>query len=440
MCIRDSRNIVRVVEQLQRMGVQVRLENIGDPVAKGEKIPRWMKSIVAELAMEDSSYGYCHTQGILETRQYLASNRNRNGGVHISPDDIVFFNGLGEAITKIYGLLRSTARIITPSPTYTTHSSSEAAHAGQPPVTYPLDPYNHWYPDVEELRRRVQYNPSVAGILIINPDNPTGAVYPEEILREIVAIARRFDLFIIADEIYQNLVYNDRKTKPLADVLGDVPGLAMKGISKELPWPGSRCGWVEIYNADRDPGFFRYVQSIINAKMVEVCSTTLPQRAIPRILEHPEYAAYLSERCRRYERFSKLAYEKLSAVPGLLVNRTDGAFYMSVAFEPETLNLRQTLPIRNREARALVEELTSDPAMQPDKRFVYYLLAASGICVVPLSSFNTTWQGFRMTLLEPDESEFLRIMDELLHSIDLYLNSTGSLGSLRAGRLRCSAA
>ncbi len=426
----EIRNIIRVVEKLQQLGIKVNLENIGDPVAKGEKIPEWMKRIVADLAMQDCSYGYCHTQGILETREFLAAHRNRNGGVHICPNDILFFNGLGEAITKIYGLLRSTARVITPSPTYTTHSSSEAAHAGQAPVTYPLDPQNHWYPDLRELRRSVQYNPSVAGILIINPDNPTGAVYPEEILCEIVAIAREFDLFLIADEIYQNLVYNDQRTKPLADLIGDVPGLAMNGISKELPWPGSRCGWVEIYNADKDPDFFRYVQSIINAKMVEVCSTTLPQRAIPRILEHPEYQAYLGERCRRYERFSNLAYEKLKDIPGIRINRTNGAFYMSVVFETEVLNHRQSLPIHNREARILVEELATDPEMQPDKRFVYHLLASTGICVVPLSSFNTPLQGFRMTLLEPDEAEFRRIMDRLERSIRLYLDSTScSMGA-----------
>ena len=84
------------------------------------------------------------------------------------------------------------ARVITPSPTYTTHSSSEAAHAGQPPVCYPLDPRNRWHPDPGELRRRVRYNPAVAGVLLINPDNPTGAVYPESLLREIVAVAGEF--------------------------------------------------------------------------------------------------------------------------------------------------------------------------------------------------------------------------------------------------------
>jgi alanine-synthesizing transaminase len=421
----EIRSIIRVVEKLQQLGIKVNLENIGDPVAKGERIPNWMKAIVADLAMQDGSYGYCPTQGILETRQFLAKNANHNG-VRITPDDIVFFNGLGEAITKVYGLLRNTARVITPSPTYTTHSSAEAAHAGQAPVTYPLDPNNHWYPDIRELRRRVQYNPSVAGILIINPDNPTGSVCPESLLGEIVAIAKEFDLFIIADEIYQNIVYNGQKTQPLAHIIGDVPGLAMKGISKELPWPGSRCGWVEIYNRDGDPNFSRYVQAIINAKMVEVCSTTLPQRAIPRILQHSEYRAFLDERCGRYERYSNIAYEKLKSIPGVLVNRTNGAFYMSVAFENNVLNRRQVLPIDNPEAKALVEELISDPEMQPDKRFVYYLLASAGICLVPLSSFNTPLQGFRMTLLEPDEIEFRRIIEKLVRSIEVYLASARS--------------
>ncbi len=419
----EIRKIIRIAEKLQELGVKVNLENIGDPVAKGEKIPTWMKEIVADLAMQDCSYGYCPTQGILETREFLAKQNNRNGGVHITPNDIIFFNGLGEAITKVYGLLRSTARVITPSPTYTTHSASEAAHAGQPPVTYPLDPHNQWHPDIQELRRRVKYNPSVAGILIINPDNPTGAVYPESVLRQIVAIAEEFDLFIIADEIYQNLVYNGQKTKHISDVIGNVPGLAMKGVSKELPWPGSRCGWIEIYNADKDPHFASYTQSILNAKMVEVCSTTLPQRAIPHIFKHPLYHEYLDGRRRRYEKLSGIAYEKLKDVPGVLINRTDGAFYMSVVFEDGRLNGQQVLPVENREAKNLVEELTREPNMPLDKRFVYYLLAATGICVVPLSSFNTDLQGFRMTLLEPDEAEFRQIVEKLSENIRLYLES-----------------
>lgn len=419
----EIRNIIRVADKLQELGVSVYLENIGDPVAKGEKIPAWMKAIVADLAMTDDCYGYCPTQGLLETREFLVAMNNGNGHCRITPEDIIFFNGLGDAITKTYGLLRRTARVITPSPTYTTHSSSEAAHAGLPPVCYPLDPHNNWYPDIDELRRRVKYNPAVAGILLINPDNPTGAVYPVDLIEEIVSIAREFDLFIIADEIYQNLVFNGQQTESIAAVIGKVPAISMKGISKELPWPGSRCGWIEVYNSQKDAQFAGYIRSILNAKMVEVCSTTLPQKALPRILSHPEYTACLEKRRLRYEKFSQIAYDRLKDVPGVLVNRTNGAFYMTVVFEDGRLNNRQSLPISISAVKELAKELTADPKIQPDKRFVYYLLAATGICVVPLTSFSTKLQGFRLTLLEPDENRFRNMISMLAQGIEAYLCS-----------------
>src|SRR6056297_914803 len=399
----EIRAIVEIADKLKDLGIQINMENIGDPIAKGERIPDWMKKIVADLAMTDCSYGYCATKGVLETREFLAEQTNRRGKARITSDDVIFFNGLGDAIQKVYGLLRRESRVIGPTPTYSTHSSGEAAHAGQRPVCYRLDPNNNWYPDLDDLRLSVKYNPAISGILIINPDNPTGAVWPERILHEIVNIAREYDLFIIADEIYQNLVYNGESTKPISDLVDDIPAISMKGINKELPWPGSRCGWIEVYNADKDPMFKRYIQSILDSKMVEVCSTTLPQKAIPPILGHPEYPIWLKERIDRYEHFSNIAYDILKQVPGVKVNRTNGAFYMSVAFKEGALRNDQTLPIEIKEVRSLVEALVRQPDIALDKRFVYYLLAATGICVVPLSSFFTPQRGFRITLLERDE-------------------------------------
>ncbi len=419
----EIRAIVEIAEKLKALGIKTNMENIGDPVAKGEKIPDWMKKIVADLAMKDCSYGYCPTRGVLETRQFLAELTNKRGKAQISADDILFFNGLGDAIQKVYGFLRREARVIGPSPTYSTHSSAEAAHAGQRPVSYRLDPDNNWYPDLDDLRLSVKFNPAISGILIINPDNPTGAVYPERILREIIAIAKEYDLFIIADEIYHNLVYNGQSTKPISDLIGEVPAIAMKGISKEVPWPGARCGWIEVYNADQDPIFKQYVASILNSKMVEVCSTTLPQKAIPLLLAHPEYPAYLEERKSRYEKISNIAYNILRQVPGIKVNRTNGAFYMSVVFEKGKLTDRQSLPIEIPEVKSMVEELVRQPGVSLDKRFVYYLLAATGICVVPISSFCTPEQGFRITLLERDEHEFTKIFETIGETIRNYLQS-----------------
>ena len=420
----EIRNIIRVAEKLQQFGIKVNLENIGDPVAKGEEIPDWMKEIVVEAVRDNATYGYSPTRGILSTREYIAEKVNKLGGAQIDANDIIFFNGLGDAISKVFGFLKRTARVIVPTPSYTTHSSAEAAHAGDRPVTYILDPNHLWYPDLEDIENHIKYNPAVAGILIINPDNPTGAVYPEHILRDIVAIAEKNDLFIICDEVYQNMTYNGTTATPMATIIGNkVPAICMRGISKEMPWPGSRCGWIEVYNGHRDEMFEKYVSSILNAKMVEVCSTTLPQTVLPRIQTHPQYPVYLAERIRRYERCSNIAYDILKDVKGVQVNRTNGAFYMSAVFLDGELNHRQTLPVADDSVRKTVEGMVTGPNIAPDKRFVYYLLASTGVCVVPLSSFATDLQGFRITLLEKNEEEFTKIFKTIAASIKQYLKS-----------------
>ena len=107
----EIRNIVSVGEKLQSLGIDTYWENIGDPVIKGEAIPQWMKEIVADCAMQDLTYGYCPTRGVLETRQFIAEEVNGHGTVKITPEDIIFFNGLGDAINKIFTfLLRTSSR------------------------------------------------------------------------------------------------------------------------------------------------------------------------------------------------------------------------------------------------------------------------------------------------------------------------------------------
>jgi aspartate/methionine/tyrosine aminotransferase len=306
------------------------------------------------------------------------------------------------------------ARIIMPEPTYSTHLLAEVLHASFPPNTYRMNPYNGWAPDIRELEQKVKSHKSIVGILVINPDNPTGHVYSQETLEHIVYIAREYDLFLVFDETYHNITYNGKSTTFLSDIIGDVPGISMKGISKEIPWPGSRCGWIEVYNAGRDNIFDRYIDAILTQKMSEVCSTTLPQMAIPKIFTHPEYKNYQSKRIRHYERLSSIAYNILEDIPCLIVNRPDGAFYLTAVFNEALLNNRQSLPIEHAEIRQYIEKLVG-AKIEFDKRFVYYLLGSTGVCVVPLTSFFTSLPGFRMTLLEKDEQKFeytVRIIGE----------------------------
>ncbi|HEY3309275.1 MAG TPA: pyridoxal phosphate-dependent aminotransferase [Desulfuromonadaceae bacterium] len=419
----EIRNIVNVAEKLQKHGIKINWENIGDPIVKGEMIPLWMKELVAQAVMDNAAWGYCHTRGVLETREFICETTNSRAGAQITSEDIIFFNGLGDAIAKIYGCLRPEARVLMPSPSYTTHTLGEIGHAHSAPSLFRLKPENKWYPDMEDLKNHVRYNPNICAIMIINPDNPTGMVYTRAMLEEIVAVAREHDLFIIADEVYTNIVYNGEATVPISDVIGDVPAISLKGISKEFPWPGSRCGWIEVYNGHKDEQFRKYINLILTGKMNEVCSTTLPQTVIPAIVKHPEYQGYLAQRIANYEKMSNITYNYLKQVPALQVNRTNGAFYMAVAFKEGLLTTRQTLPIANPEVRELVEGLVNQPGVSPDKRFVYHILAATGICVVPLSSFSTPLQGFRVTLLEKDENECRRIYQTLSEKIGQYLNS-----------------
>lgn len=420
----EIREIVRKAQQLEDLGKIIYWENIGDPIQKHYQVPRWIKDIITDLLKSDDTYGYCDSKGDLETRKYIAGLTNSRGGVQITEHDILFFNGLGDAISKLYQYLIPTSRVIGPSPSYSTHSSAEASHANHHPITYNLDPDNNWYPDLDDLYMKVKYNPNIVGILIINPDNPTGVIYPLEVMERMVEIAREFDLFLVADEIYLNITYNGATAYALSNVIGDVPGISMRGISKEIPWPGARCGWMEYYNRDKSEAFSKFCSVLDNAKMIEVCSTKLPQLAIPRIMGDSRYEPYRKAFNEAIGRRSEIIAGILQDIPALKFNKTSGAFYNTIIFQKDVLNKNQYLEVHDERVRHLLNSwLQAEPNMALDKRFVYYLLAAKGVCVVPVSSFCSELQGFRVTLLENDEDmlieTFTRIREAVLEFTDV---------------------
>ena len=418
----EIRNIVQKADEVAALGQDIFWENIGDPIQKHAKVPEWIKQIVSELAQDDSSYGYCDSKGVLETRQFLSRKTNDLGGTQISSADILFFNGLGDAISKVYRFLPGSSRVIGPSPAYSTHSSSEAALANSEPLTYKLDPENNWYPDLEDLYYKIKYNPNVVGILIINPDNPTGMVYLPSHLKRMVEIAKEFDLFLICDEIYGNILLGNSETLPLSQVIGDVPGISMKGISKEVPWPGSRCGWMEFYNRKADKEFDRFCLALEHAKMMEVCSTTLPQKAIPKIFSHPKYQKYLAEKNKSIQSRSKIIAGILGDLEQITFVETRGAFYNTIIFKKGVLKAGQAISTERKEVQSLLDKWITDD-MAFDKRFVYYLLATKGVCVVPLSSFHSDLYGFRVTLLEENEDILTSTFSKIRKGIEEYCGS-----------------
>lgn len=415
----EIRQIVEVAHRIAATGVEIIWENIGDPVAMGEKVPEWIVECVAELLHDPKAWAYCPSRGVDATREFLAERVNARGGAQITPEDILFFNGIADAVDKIYDLVQKDARIIMPTPCYPTHSSNEGKRGLYESIFFHLDPEREWMPDLDELRNKVRYNPQVIAIALVHPDNPTGMVYPRETLAEIVEIARQYKLFLICDEIYAHICYNGAKTCHLSEVIGDVPALSLRGISKEYPWPGGRCGWIEMLNARRDPQFQVYTEALVNAKRMEVCSTTLPQLSIPLVYSDPRFSQHLRKRAAIFEARANEAYETFRHLPGVIVNRTHGAFYFPVVFQKGVLNNRQILPIENPKTRALVESIV--PGVPNDKRFVYYLMGATGICVTPLTGFHSNLEGFRITLLQADEELRRRTLRRLAEAIEEYL-------------------
>ena len=248
-------------------------------------------------------------------------------------------------------------------------------HDGEP-ITYSLDIMESGRIDLEELESKVRYNENIAGILVINPNNPTGVVHPREDLIEVVRIAREYGCFLIFDEIYQNIVFDRSTITRLSDIVGDVPAISMKGISKEIPWPGARCGWIEVYNADKDENFRSYIHSILVSKMLEVCSTTLPQVIFPSIVKSPDYESFFHSRIEKYRRRRDEALEIFSRTKYLKPLSPEGVFYLTVPFSEVTDSMRtKPLESKTKEIRLYLDAIET-PDMRRDKRFAYELMGS----------------------------------------------------------------
>jgi aspartate/methionine/tyrosine aminotransferase len=409
------REVVEIGKKFERLAhFKMIWENIGDPVASGEEIPEWMKDILREQIENTSSYGYTDSRGDITARKFVLENFSSEKVCNI--DDILFFNGLGEAINKILNNLPKEARVLVPSPTYPSHATAEAMHAGCHYISYSLDPENNWEPNVEEIENHVRFNEQIVAILVINPNNPTGSVYQKETLEKIVAIAEKYDCFLIFDEIYHHMTFPGVKTTLLSEIIGDVPGISMKGISKDVPWPGSRCGWIEVYNVEKDQGFSDYIHVILLAKMLEVCSTALPQKILPAIYSHQDYPALLDKRIAKYKNRADEAEAFFKDMPHVRLNAPRGVFYLVI----ELLDLPySTLEAKNKNVRLELDQL-EEKEMAADFQFAYELMGSAGICVVPLTGFGSDLTGFRMTLLQEDDGLFTDTLKRIGQAINDY--------------------
>lgn len=403
-------------------------ENIGDPIPKGWPVPPFLKDLIKEAVDDPSNkvFGYSHSRGLPETRKWVTEYVRRFApSSNLDYEYVLFTSGLGAAISAMYHMIKRGARILQPTPSYPTHVSLEAYCQRSKSIQYNLDPDDGWQPDLEHMEEQIKSHHEIAGILIINPNNPTGAVYSAEVLGKIVQLAEKYGLMIISDEVYFRMVYNGHTHTQITEIAQNrVPLIVLRGLSKDVPWPGGRCGWFEFHNTHLCEEYKKYCNSVKKRILMEVCSVTLPQMILPKIYDHPGYEAWIANYNRELEENGNAIASKLGESPYLKVNRTNGAFYMMPLFKDGMLNGKQTLPIRNEAVRAYIEKEVASSDFPLDKRFCYYVLAATGICIVPSSGFFSPFPGFRLTTLDRDPVRRAHTYETLVRAVEEYVEFT----------------
>lgn len=402
-------------------------ENIGDPVAKGWPVPEFLKELIIEEVSKpkDLAFGYSHSRGNIDTRKWVVEYAKRfSPSSNLDYEYVLFVNGLGAGIASTYHMVLKGARIIQPTPCYPSHSSMESFASGAEPLLYNLDPNKGWEPDLEHLESQLKAHPDVTGILVINPNNPTGAVYSKETVEGIVRLAEKYNVMIISDEIYFRMVFSDHTYTQITEIAHNrVPLIVMRGLSKDIPWPGGRCGWLEFHNVHLDEDYRNYCDSVKKRVLMEVCSVTLPQLILPKLYDHPDFSEWNVQYNAGLQEAATTMAEILSGVKGLKVHRNNGAFYMMPLFEEGLLTAQQTLPIENPTVRAYIENEVSKPNFPLDQRFTYYLLANTGIVTVPASGFFSPHPGFRVTTLDRDPVRLKNTYTRLAAAIEEYVGS-----------------
>lgn len=422
----DIRALIVVADKLKSLGCNIwAWENIGDPIKQGHKVPGWIKEKLKKAAEKNSNWGYSPTEGLNETREFIAT-AEKNKGVPLLKEDIVFTSGLGHAINTLYqSMLGSGSRVIHPSPAYPAHSSSESFFAGAAPILYACRAENNWQPDLNDLEKKIKQHPEIGFILAIFPNNPTGVCYSDKILNGLAALARAYNLGVISDETYLRLLYKNQTQTSLSKIMlagKPFPLIVMRSLSKDIPWPGGRSGWLEFYNLDRDEHFTELEETIKQGLRVQVCSTTLAQAALPAIYGDPRYQEYLTRFIAKLEEQSRYISALLNTIAGIYCVPGQGAFYLAAVFKNGALKPKQTLPVKNAKVKKYVEALTANPNLPLDKRFALYLMAAKGIFLTPLTSFEGPL-GFRVTTLKTDLAETKKVYAEIKSAIEQYLSS-----------------
>ena len=376
--------------RLEEEGLRILKLNIGNPAPFGFEAPdEIIHDVIHNLA---KAQGYCHSKGIYSARKAVMQRCQLIGIPNVDIDDIFLGNGVSELIVMaMQALLNNGDEILVPVPDYPLWTAAVNL-AGGKAVHYLCDEANEWQPDIEDIARKI--TPNTRGIVVINPNNPTGAVYSEAVLQKIVELAREHDLIIYADEIYDRILYDDAVHIPLGSLATDVLCITFNGLSKAYRLAGFRSGWLVVSGAKHRAR--SYIQGIEMLASMRLCANVPAMYAIQTALGgYQSINDLVAPEGRLYQQREK-AWSLLTRIPGVSCVKPKVAMYLFPKLD------REIYPIED------------------DEQLVLDLLLEERILLVQGTAFN--WPDpdhFRIVFL-PREDDLEEAIERLARFLEKY--------------------
>ncbi len=346
--------------------------NIGDPIKYDWKTPDFMVEAMCEAA-KDGVNGYAPSEGLEELKNAAAEKEKRVNGIDVDSSRIIATAGVSEAIQFLAGaLVKDGSELLVPGPSYPPYISY-VGYFGGVPVEYKTIEEEDWSPDTEDLRKKV--NEKTVGILVINPNNPTGAVYDEKTLKEIASIAGEHKLPLITDEIYDQLTF-DKVQTPMVQAAKDVPVMGFNGVSKVYLAPGWRVGYVYYHDGDGELEPLR--DAMVRQARIRICNNGPAQMAA--VAAFRSDGSHLKEVMKKLRERRDLIWKRLNATDSISTRLPQAAFYIMPRIE-----------LKGR--------------WKDDTEFVLDVLRETGVVFVPGAGFGPKYGSnhFRSVFLPPPD-------------------------------------
>lgn len=376
--------------EMRANGIDVLRLNTGNPATFGFGLPESIRKAIE--GHENEGVGYCDFKGMPKSREAICEYEKTKGIQGITPDDIFIGNGVSEVVSfALLPLLNAGDEVLVPTPSYSLWGNSVHL-TGAKPVFYMCDEKAGWNPDINDIRSKI--SDKTKAIVVINPNNPTGVLYSEEVLMELAQIAREYGLLLFADEIYDRLVMDGLKHTSIASLAPDIPVVTMNGLSKSHCLCGYRCGWMVISGPRELTEEYR--QGIVQLTSMRLCANTLSQIIIPAALEDMATPnSMISPGGRLYEQREATTSE-LDKIDGISYVKNNAAFYLFPKLDVKKFNITD------------------------DKKFARDLLHETNILLIPGSGFDWSEPDhFRIVML-PEAEELRAAMRKIGNFLDGY--------------------